>query len=32
MENESDVLAKKVFKITLAAAILFIISVVLFIL
>jgi hypothetical protein len=32
MDNESDVLAKKVFKITLATAILFMISVIFFIL
>lgn len=31
MENESDVLAKKIFKITLAAAVLFMISVIFFI-
>ena len=32
MDNESDILAKKVFKITLATAILFMISVIFFIL
>ncbi len=32
MENESDVLAKKIFNITLAAAVLFMISVILYVL